>query len=754
LPAKPKTKDQQVKAICSIVAWISITSGVVTPATAAPRLGSHKTQVVIVGTIHARHNENPQYSPEVLRDIISHLRPAAILNELPLSQVDPNGRPLFRDRDKHPEGWAADTVATQLGVKQIPFDQPDREQDYRKTDFFARQKRSIDMLKQWAQELQENHPECADLKTTELWWDHVKRAEAHLLNNASPQVINSETHDSIIRIKSTLRHEIIPALLTKYPAYEAVVDDCRFLKDHWEKRNQIMVDNILRAAKEFPGKRLVVVTGATHRYILRDLLKDEPFIELKEYWETTGTAPKFDPAQCFDKVWEIVNEGFWDPNFNGVDWEDAKKRYRPLALAATDHEAFARVVNQMLGELKTSHTRYFTKWDPGYYTLQVVFGKPDSHRNGIGVVTKRIGGRYYVSAVLASSSAEKAGIVLGDLLIEVDGRPFHPIRSFENRAGQELEIAIQRGPAESTRRKLKVTPVDMKEEDRLRNDSHASLKTIEYKGHRFAYVRLWWLRGLQMKQVLEYGIYRANEAEGIIIDIRDGFGGDMGYEYIAPFLQYGLGEITVESTGRDRVFKSIAGCNKPVVVLTNGGSRSGKETLAYLFKKTGRGILVGEKTAGFVTGGRNKAISSDSFLYYGAFKMIVDGKNLEGVGVEPDIEVPFDIRFAAARDIQLERAKDEMVKLIEAGQSALSAYAPLDKYAPASLGSLQTRDRIIRLEIGSRISILDLSGQPIAMFLNETQLRSEFPELYEAFKNLLAIGQSEDLILDASINKP
>jgi len=38
---------------------------------------------------------------------------------------------------------------------------------------------------------------------------------------------------------------------------------------------------------------------------------------------------------------------------------------------------------------------------------------------------------------------------------------------------------------------------------------------------------------------------------------------------------------------------------------------------------------------------------------------------LEGVGVEPDILVPFDIRFAAGQDIQLERAKDEIVKLIE-----------------------------------------------------------------------------------------
>ena len=402
------------------------------------------------------------------------------------------------------------------------------------------------------------------------------------------------------------------------------------------------------------GTERIKVTSSTETRVILGEDRKEP------------QPDKFNPAECFYKVWSTIKDEFWDPNFNGIDWADARKRYRPKAVAAEDHESLAEIINQMLAELKTSHTRYYTKWDPGYYIIQVVFGKPDAHRSGIGVVTKKIEGRHYVIAALHSSPAEKAGILFGDWLVEADGQPFHPIRSFFNKTGQEIELIVQQGPLESTRKRLTVTPLDMKERDRLGNDSYASLETIEYRGHRFAYVRLWWLRGFEMKNALEYGIYRANETEGIIIDIRDGYGGDMGYEFIAPFLQYGLGEVTVESTGRKKTFKSIAGCSKPVVVLINGGSRSGKEVLAYLFKKTGRGVLVGERTAGYVIGGMKKEISSDSFLYYGACNMLIDGKRLEGVGVEPDIEVPFDIRFAASKDIQLERAKDEIVQLIEA----------------------------------------------------------------------------------------
>jgi C-terminal processing protease CtpA/Prc len=101
----------------------------------------------------------------------------------------------------------------------------------------------------------------------------------------------------------------------------------------------------------------------------------------------------------------------------------------------------------MLAERHTSHTCYLTRWDPDYYTLQAALlsqtlagrGTSDPsvlekerpghyssqarpHRAGIGISTQRIDGRHYVSHVLAQSPARKAGVLPGDLLLEVDGR--------------------------------------------------------------------------------------------------------------------------------------------------------------------------------------------------------------------------------------------------------------------------------------------------------------------------------------------
>ena len=70
-------------------------------------------------------------------------------------------------------------------------------------------------------------------------------------------------------------------------------------------------------------------------------------------------------------------------------------------------------------------------------------------------------------------------------------------------------------------------------------------------------------------------------------------------------------------------------------------------------------------------GFRLYSISKDSILCHGVCMIVVDGKCLEGVGVEPDIVVPFDVRFIAGRDLRLERAKDEMVKVIEASHLSL-----------------------------------------------------------------------------------
>lgn len=79
--------------------------------------------------------------------------------------------------------------------------------------------------------------------------------------------------------------DIIPQILKKHSAPQFMIDENTFIRNVWLERNKIMANNILKTSKKYKGKRLVVLTGSEHRYILHDLLKDNPHIELKEFWE-------------------------------------------------------------------------------------------------------------------------------------------------------------------------------------------------------------------------------------------------------------------------------------------------------------------------------------------------------------------------------------------------------------------------------------------------------------------------------------
>jgi hypothetical protein len=48
-----------------------------------------------------------------------------------------------------------------------------------------------------------------------------------------------------------------------------------------------MAENISAIAKQFGGRRLAVITGTEHRYILRALLANQREIVLKEFWEVS-----------------------------------------------------------------------------------------------------------------------------------------------------------------------------------------------------------------------------------------------------------------------------------------------------------------------------------------------------------------------------------------------------------------------------------------------------------------------------------
>jgi carboxyl-terminal processing protease len=388
---------------------------------------------------------------------------------------------------------------------------------------------------------------------------------------------------------------------------------------------------------------------------------------------TSDVAPTATGLAVFNEVWHTVRERFYDPTLRGLDWAAIGEYYRPLASMASN-EAQSAILNRMLAELAASHTGHYTSDDPAYYQLLDIFSGslrqeirrlfPDGQITypGIGVFTRQIDGKIFVSGVLAGLPAARAGLLVGDELLTADGMPYQPIRSFTARVGQEVVLQIRRQPDGPVQR-LMVLPEQIKPGAAFIQAMQESVRLVEADGVKVGYIHVWSYAGPQYQRLLEREISTGmlQHADALVLDLRDGWGGAQA-QYLDLFHSRGS---TVTMTARDGDV-SIANVKwrKPVVMLVNGGTRSGKEILAYSFKKYGLGEVIGTRTAGAVLAGRGFLLSDGSLLFLAVADVLVDGQRLEGIGVTPTVEVPFPLEYAQGNDPQLDRAVELLSRAV------------------------------------------------------------------------------------------
>ena len=377
----------------------------------------------------------------------------------------------------------------------------------------------------------------------------------------------------------------------------------------------------------------------------------------------------------FDEAVAIVEEQFFDPGMNGIDWVTAVAEHRARVTNDMHRAAFGDEMNALLGRLETSHTQLYTQDDPSWYQLAGVFwegandvaatlapqlddGRP--RYVGIGIMTDERPEGWFVTGVLQGSPAEAASILVGDRIVSIEGAPFHPIRSFADRAGIETGLAVERRPGETL--DLTVVPAWLDGVTMFEDAMRASAEVYERDDARVGHIRAWSYAGQKYQDILIQTIIfgALKDADALVLDLRGGWGG-ANPTYLNLFTD---SAITMTSIGRDGTrFIFASGWAKPVVLLVDEGTRSGKELIAHGFKALGIGPVVGERTAGAAVGGRINVLSDGSLLYVAAVDVLVDGERLEGVGVAPDIAVPFDPAFAAGADPQRDRAVEEAARL-------------------------------------------------------------------------------------------
>jgi carboxyl-terminal processing protease len=186
------------------------------------------------------------------------------------------------------------------------------------------------------------------------------------------------------------------------------------------------------------------------------------------------------------------------------------------------------------------------------------------------------------------------------------------------------------------------------------------VRVIEHEGQRLGYVRIWSYARRQYHRVLVEELARGGlkDVDGLVLDLRGGWGGARP-EYTELFVG---GAPIMSFVGRDgrEAFASFR-WRRPVVVLVDEGTRSGKEVVAYGLQRQDVPV-VGTRTAGALLAARGFLLSDGSLLVLAVSDVRVEGERLEGRGVVPDVEVSFRLPYAAGRDPQLDAALGKLAQ--------------------------------------------------------------------------------------------
>jgi carboxyl-terminal processing protease len=379
----------------------------------------------------------------------------------------------------------------------------------------------------------------------------------------------------------------------------------------------------------------------------------------------------------FDRAVALVEENFYAPTQLDRFRDAVAVTVGNLPDLANASPAVADdAIDFVLASLQASHTGHFVPDQLAYYELTDVFryGLRDRlealfppHGEvayaGIGIATVDIGGHTFVTDIYDGGPADKAGLLPGDEILSVDGQPFTEIGSFRDKAGRTASLSIRRQagaePIAITAAVEMLSPGDT-----FVSATADSAEIIEHNGYRIGYLRIWSYTEREVKDTIEKALTGPLAgADALVLDLRSRWGGapaDAADTFVG-----GSPDMTMVSNDGDTSLIH-ARWRKPMIAIIDEGTRSGMEILAYALKANGV-RLIGTRTAANVLAGRGFLLPDDSLLELAVDDVFVDGKRLEGVGVEPDLVVPFDVRYAAGADPQLAAALDEITGQLAAG---------------------------------------------------------------------------------------
>ncbi|MFB4297736.1 S41 family peptidase [Actinomadura sp. NTSP31] len=297
-------------------------------------------------------------------------------------------------------------------------------------------------------------------------------------------------------------------------------------------------------------------------------------------------------------------------------------------------------IEGMLRGLGDRWARYYPA--AGYDDME---GRLNGRYSGVGLWLGSADGdpRVRVASVQPGTPAARAGVLAGDVVARVGGSPAagwdvtRVGRALRGRPGAAVELTVLRG-RRTEEFHLVRTPV-----------SGGDVTVTDLPGH----VRL--IRvgaftrgtGRQVRDAVAGRSPSGAPSGGIMLDLRGDPGGllDEAVETASAFLPGGL-VVTYEPRGRPAQRRTVTApgdARTPLVVLVDAGTASAAEVVAGSLRDRDRAVIIGSRTYGKGSVQESVRLSDGSAieLTVGRYRT-PGGRNLDGVGIEPDVAVSAD----------------------------------------------------------------------------------------------------------------
>jgi tricorn protease len=367
--------------------------------------------------------------------------------------------------------------------------------------------------------------------------------------------------------------------------------------------------------------------------------------------------------QIFEETWAQVKENYYDEKFHGIDWDKMKNRYDQYVSHLNNREDLRTLLNDMLGELNSSHQGFYTGGaDESIALLNrtmetgIVFDNNDP---------------YKVSYVVKRSNADKKDITVkpGDVLVMVNDRTVdkNMDRNFyftRPSIDRELKLTFARNGQNFD---VKVHPQSSLFTNLYDQWIDDNQKRVDEKSkNRIAYACMKNMGQGELESFLIDMTKELNNKDGLILDLRYNTGGNVHDEVLKflsqrSYLQWKYREGSLTKQG------NFAPSDKPIVLLINEQSLSDAEMTSQGFKQLKLGTIVGNETYHWIIFTSGAGLVDGSFVRlpgWGCYSL--DGKDLEATGVSPDVRVvnTFEDKISG-KDPQLDKAVEEIMKSLK-----------------------------------------------------------------------------------------